>query len=149
MRYVEAPVEWERDTSVSVFLAGSITGCPDWQSVFCSLLKGTDLTVLNPRRLDFPMDDPDAGRVQIGWEFRHLRKADFIAFWFSPETLAPIVLYELGAWSMTSKLMAVGVHPEYERRFDIEQQIALARPDVLISYSLSGLAKLVTSLTGT
>ena len=32
-----------------------------------------------------------------------LRDVHAISFWFPKETICPIVLYELGAWSMTNK----------------------------------------------
>jgi len=64
-----------------------------------------------------------------------------IQFWFPQETLCPIVLYELGAWSKTNKPIFVGVHPEYKRRQDVEIQTKLARPEVKIVFSLENLAK--------
>ena len=51
-----------------------------------------------------------------------------------------IVLYELGAWSMTMKPIFVGVDPEYIRRADVEVQTGLARPEVLVVHSLEALA---------
>lgn len=139
MQYIECP-ETLLEIKNGLFLAGGISGCADWQAEMVELLRGTDYTILNPRRKDFPMDDPAAARVQIAWEYEHLRKAEKILFWFSPETLNPVVLYELGAWSMTEKPIFVGVHPDYQRRRDVEIQTALARPDVEIVYSLAALA---------
>lgn len=124
----------------SVFLAGGITGCPDWQQVMVEWLAKTDLILINPRRADFPIHDPNAAREQITWEHRHLRGVDAILFWFPCETICPIVLYELGAWSMMSKPIFVGVHPDYSRRQDVEIQTALARPGLVVTYSLNGLA---------
>lgn len=138
MEYVECPDT--AITSPSVFLAGGITGCPDWQSVFVKHLQASSLTVFNPRRVQFPIDDPTAASEQIQWEYKHLRQADAIAFWFPWETLCPIALYELGAWSMTAKPLVVGVHPHYPRRSDVEIQTALVRPDIQIAYSLTDLA---------
>jgi hypothetical protein len=86
------------------------------------------------------MDDAEAAPQQIAWEHHHLRLVDAILFWFPRETLCPIALYELGAWSMTSKPLFLGVHPDYPRRQDIEVQTQLARPDVLVVYSLVDLA---------
>jgi len=129
-----------------VFLAGGITGCPNWQQEIVHLFDETDMILLNPRRENFPIDDPQAAREQITWEYHHLRRADAILFWFPRETLCPIVLYELGAWSMTSGVLAVrkpifvGVHPEYKRRQDVEIQTRLERPGVRIAYRLPDLA---------
>jgi len=145
MRYIESP-----ETSIidgrSLFLAGGITGCPDWQRTMVELLYDTDWILLNPRRADFPIGDPSAAKAQITWEYAHLRHASAIMFWFPKETLCPIVLYELGAWSMTMKPIFVGVHPEYERRQDVEIQTKLARPDVKIAYSLADIAQQIKAV---
>lgn len=131
-----------KDHHASIFLAGGISGCPDWQSEFIGLLDGRlSVTILNPRRESFPMGDQEAGKEQIKWEYRHLRRADVIVFWFCAETLQPIALFELGAWSMVqSKPLFVGAHPDYERRFDVVQQLGLVRPDVKVAESLPELA---------
>lgn len=142
MRYVESP-ESLMEVENSLFLAGGISGCADWQAEMVELLRDSDYTIVNPRRKDFPLGDASAARLQIAWEYEHLRKVEKILFWFSPETLNPIVLYELGAWSMTEKPIFVGVHPDYQRRRDVEIQTALARPDVQIVYSLADLAEQV------
>lgn len=143
MIYIEALNEPKHFIRRSLFLAGGITGCPDWQADVVGLLKDSDIVVFNPRRKDFPIHDPNAARKQIEWEHEYLRMADAILFWFPCETLCPIVLYELGAWSMTAKPLAVGIHPDYQRRQDVEIQTKLARPDVAIVYSLPDLVKLV------
>ena len=82
MKYIEAPFpvydhrfdpNHEMKVKNSVFLAGGITGCPDWQSDIVKMLSDTDLTLLNPRRADFPIGDPDAAFDQIQWEHNALR----------------------------------------------------------------------------
>lgn len=143
MRSIEAPQRYEpQPGDTSVFLAGGIRGCHNWQQEMVRLLRESDLVVLNPRRTTFP-DEPAAAAAQIQWEHEHLRKANAIIFWFPHETLCPITLYELGAWSMTSKPLFVGVHPNYQRKLDVEIQSALARPDVTIVFSLPELAQQV------
>ena len=148
--YVEAPNHISSGKSPndidfpSVFLAGGITGCPDWQLDIRVKLK--DIIMFNPRRKDFPIGDPDAALEQIKWEHDYLRIANAILFWFPCETLCPIVLYELGAWSMmVTKPIFVGVHPDYKRRQDVEIQTKLVRPDVSIVYSIQELADDVNS----
>ena len=126
MRYIEAPNTTGPDVAMKVFLAGGITGCPDWQSDVVRYLEDVDVTVFNPRREDFPIGDPNAAMDQIKWEHDHLRKADAILFWFPCETLCPIVLYELGAWSMTTKPLIIGCHPDYKRIQDVNIQTMLA-----------------------
>lgn len=143
--YVEAPTTWDGD-GPSIFLAGGITGCPDWQSQMVDLLSDTDATLLNPRRADFPMDDPDAAYAQIEWEHQHLRKAGAVLFWFCAASVCPIVLYELGAWSMTDKPIAVGIEPGYLRERDVRIQTGLARPDAPIVGDMTELADAVRRL---
>jgi len=139
MIYIEA-LDTYQGAEKSVFLAGGITGCPNWQADIVQMLAHTNLALLNPRRAYFPIHDPSAARVQIKWEHDRLRQASAILFWFPYETICPIVLYELGAWSMTNKKVFVGVHPQYQRRQDVEIQTQLVRPEVKIVYSLRGLA---------
>jgi hypothetical protein len=137
-RYLEAPAEFTGD-GPSLFLACGITSCPDWQADVVRLLADLPIFLLNPRRADFPIHDPSAAQAQIEWEHLHLRRATAILFWFPCETLCPISLYELGAWSMIAKPLFVGVHPNYQRRRDVEIQTRLARPDLTVVYSLADL----------
>jgi hypothetical protein len=139
VRYIEAIEEFE-GPGPSVFLAGTITGSTDWQAEVVRFLRDEDVALLNPRRANFPIGDSKAAPEQIAWEHRHLRKADAILFWFAPETMGPIVLYELGAWSMTQKPLFVGAHPEYPRRTDVLEQTKLVRPDIVV---VDGLYQLV------
>ncbi|MBT6762033.1 hypothetical protein HOA92_03265 [archaeon] len=146
MEYIEAPTKYQGNTGTgmkSIFLAGGITNCYDWQSDICDLLQNEEVTLLNPRRKRFPIDDPRESMTQIRWEYDQMRKADAISFWFSKETLNPIVLYELGAHSMTDKPLFVGVDPEYLRKSDVEIQTALARPEIKVVYDLNELAEQV------
>lgn len=141
MKYIGALDDYNLDgTETQLFLAGGISNCPDWQQEMVSLLSKTSLTILNPRRANFPIHDPSAAQEQIKWEYHALRSADVILFWFPKETICPIVLYELGAWSMTSKRLFIGVHPDYSRLQDVLIQTELARPEVEIIHSLVELA---------
>ena len=142
MNYIEAPKAYCGNEK-SLFLAGGISNCPDWQTLIIAHLWKEEITLFNPRRVKFPMDDRDAAPEQIQWEFKNLRKADAILFWFPKETLCPIVLYELGAHSMSPKSLFVGVHPEYERKLDVEVQLKLVRPEIEIVYDLNTLGQKV------
>lgn len=154
MTYIESPEEFTDDLKSgvrSIFLAGGITNCGDWQEEMRGLLADTDLVLLNPRRKNFPIGDPGTAEAQISWEYRHLGMADEILFWFSCETLCPIGLFELGRWSyypawlpiVCRKRIYVGVHPDYARRRDVEIQLELVRPEVEVVYSLEALADVV------
>lgn len=141
MRYVEAPNEYlptPTDTK-TLFLGGGITNCPDWQSeVYFKLPRGKfdKLVLFNPRRENFDVNDPSASRVQIEWEFRHLKYSKARLFWFPKETLCPITLYELGKYVEKVDTLIVGCHPEYQRKIDLEIQIGLHRPNYQLSYSI-------------
>lgn len=135
----------------SLFLAGGITGCPEWQREVVERLDTIDkLTIYNPRREDFDVTDPKASEAQIAWEFRHLEKCGLISFWFPKETLCPITLYELGAVSEKIKILRehspylaprvfVGVEPGYKRDFDVREQTRLRLPDVVVVRSIGEL----------
>jgi hypothetical protein len=104
-------------------------------------LAGLPLVLLNPRRRNFPIDDPTAAGAQIAWEFRHLRRATAVLFWFPPETLCPIALFELGGRVMVShQPLFVGTDPRYARRADVEIQLRLARPEVRVATDVVALA---------
>lgn len=140
MQYIEA-TQIRHFVYPSVFLAGGITNCPDWQAEMRHLLRENDITVVNPRRADFPIGDPNAALEQIEWEYDHLRKVELISFWFSVGSLNPIVLFELGAALERDNVkVVVGCHPDYERRQDVEIQTELRRHRIGIVYSLPELA---------
>lgn len=129
MDVVEAPLTY--GGKADLFLAGGISGCPDWQQEALSLLQSQDILVLNPRRSS-PFEEKMA-EEQIRWEYDALRAVDTVLFWFPSETLCPIALYELGVFSqrLGTKLF-VGTDPNYARRFDVQIQLDLARPEVII-----------------
>lgn len=144
MKYVEAPETYPRGGgAVTVFLAGGITDCPDWQAKMVDLLRDSDLVLFNPRQFDFRSDDPDASYEQIAWEHYHLHRADRILFWFpvSPTSVCPITLFELGSWLRSDKDIAVGVEPGYVREIDVRIQTELARPEINVVSTLEDLAK--------
>src|SRR5215510_12424967 len=145
---IEATAPWHMDRQFTdgtrppaFFLAGGITGCPDWQADMIEALDDAPVTLLNPRRADFPIHDPNAAEEQITWEYRHLRLADVILFWFPAESICPIVLFELGSALATPRRqqadrLLVATHPHYPRRQDVLIQTRLARPDLEVGDSL-------------
>jgi len=160
MKYIEAPDEYEfvlrknkntlNDIQKSIFLAGGITNCPDWQQELVNRLKEMDLIIFNPRRKNFPIHDPNAAYQQIKWEYKYLGLCKMISFWFSRGSLNPIVLFEYGRWSYMVKRfwqferkIFVGIDPEYKRKQDVEIQTKLLDPikeHLKIVYSLEDLA---------
>lgn len=151
MFYIEAPNENYGDFphKPSIFMAGGITGCPDWQREMRDALINVDAVFYNPRRANFPIDDPEAAEAQIAWEHKYLHQSDAIMFWFPCETMCPIVLFELGAWSHYQKPVRgnnvvigerkpifVGAHPDYQRRQDVVLQMKCERPEIEVVDSL-------------
>lgn len=141
-RFVVAPEPYAPVPGrVSIFLAGGITGCPDWQSQIARVpLAREPVDFLNPRRPEFDVRNASATVEQIHWEFEHLRRADAILFWFCADQVQPIALYELGAWAMTDKPLFVGVNDRYPRKVDVIEQLRHARPGLRVC--TSGLAAL-------
>lgn len=136
---IEAPVREFEPRKHRLFLAGGITNCPDWQQEVISDLKNLpSLTIFNPRRKEFPIDDPSASNEQIKWEFDFLKSATEIAVWFSQGSINPIVLYELGIWVNARPHIPafVGIDPGYVRTQDVITQTELARPDIHPVFSL-------------
>jgi hypothetical protein len=120
--------------TADLFLAGGISGCPDWQEHAERRLVPVSGLLINPRRYGHLA--PEFEAEQVTWEHEALRASRAILFWFPKETLCPITLFELGAWSMTNKPLFVAVHPEYQRRENVLSQLRLARPDVAVVDSL-------------
>jgi REP element-mobilizing transposase RayT len=138
--YIEALTEYD-GPGPSLFLAGGISGTFDWQADVVARLAELPLVLLNPRRRDFPINDPTAAPAQIEWEFHHLRRATAVLFWFPSETLCPIALYELGGRALVREQpLFVGTHPDYARRLDVEMQLKLARPEVAVVSDTEALA---------
>jgi len=151
MTVVTAPAPWDAKGR-GVFLAGGITGCPDWQAQVIAALDGQDVTLLNPRRADFPIGDPAAAEEQIRWEYDHFRLADAALFWFPAESVCPIVLFELGAWlsggHVRGARLFVATHPAYSRRQDVVIQTRLRDPAVVVGDSLASLVADVLAWLG-
>jgi hypothetical protein len=145
MRYYECPMRYDGG-DLSLFLGGGITGCGDWQAWMRETLSDTDWVLLNPRRAEFDATDPNFDTVQIPWEHDHLGRATALMFWFPPETLCPITLYELGKYTPTCKPIILGIHPDYKRKRDVEMQTRLERPLIKIHYDLKDVAQAARDL---
>lgn len=87
--------------SIRIFLAGGIQKCREWQKELIDMFKhlniDTDIYLINPRRDNFPIDDPNAAEEQITWEFDMLKECDFFTMFFdNSDSDQPICFYELG-----------------------------------------------------
>lgn len=125
-----------------VFVAGGITGTYNWQVDFIQKLDGTDgLILLNPRRDNFDVNNPSMSDQQIEWEYGHIDFSDAVSFWFPPETLCPITLYELGRALGEKRKVFVGTDPLYKRRYDVVKQISLIDPSIIVHDNLDDLTQ--------
>lgn len=144
MTYFEAVEPITNTVNPSVFLAGGITGCPDWQAdarIFIPLLaeyhKTRPIDIYNPRRADFDVNDPSASERQIAWEYAALHSASVVLFWFAGgDSVQPITLYELGRHAVMSSIV-VGADKDYIRRFDVLEQLRHAHPLIRVHDSLA------------
>lgn len=116
----------------TIFLAGGITNCPEWQDDIIKKLEPYNHAVLlNPRRKDFPMNDPNASKEQIAWEFYALKRATIFSMWFSnADSDQPICMYELGRHMALreGRDVCIGVEPGYRREADVRIQTELVSP---------------------
>ena len=95
----------------SVFLAGSIEmGVAEmWQDRIAKALTDKNILIINPRRDNWQsewrqsIDHPEF-RQQVEWELDGIDAAKMVAFYFAPDTKAPITLLEMG--------MQATSHPE-------------------------------------
>ena len=145
MKVITAPEEYDRkDKDVICFLAGGITNCADWQQEVIKELKdmesgGTymdNLVIINPRRENFPIDDPNAAVEQIEWEFKWLQRANIFSMYFAAgESDQPICMYELGRniigmqWQYDDTWedrIIISVEDGYKRQQDVNIQTRLA-----------------------
>lgn len=152
VHYLEAPRDIQGaslpENTVTVFMAGGITDCPDWQTEVAAkmnLLAGyagdsvPNILLMNPRRINFPIGDPDEAPRQIRWGYKHLRYADIISFWFSSGAIQPITLFEYGYWLGQDKPLVVGCDPTYPRLQDVVIQTRLKDPGIIIHNNLDNL----------
>ncbi len=135
--YYEAPNKAVLNKGdISIFLAGGISDCPDWQAPVRERLNEEvpSLIVFNPRREHFDVSKKDKESVkQIVWEHTYLGRATIVMIWFPKESICPITLLELGKFLLKPKTkLYVGTHPDYERRLDVEVQTKLERPEVKV-----------------
>ena len=84
---------------------------------------------------------------QIVWEFKHIRDADLVAFWFSKGLMDSMVMYNLGMWgNSTDRMLFVGVDPDYELKSDVLYQTMIARSDISIVMSLEDMSNQIRTL---
>ncbi len=151
--YYEAPdycLEGEI-SAATVFLAGGITGVERWHDRAAHTLLGAGVTVFNPNRANFPIDDPAAGWEQVSWEQHHLHLADVTLFWFPASdravTTQPIAMFELGQALGENRRIVVGASSGYPREADVRMLCRIARPGMTVHSTLdSTISATITEL---
>ena len=103
-----------------LFLGGSIEmgKAVDWQQELIRRLGELDGTILNPRRSEQSIDNPQFSQ-QVSWELAAQEDADIIAFWFVPGTKSPITLLELGLFHQKPKML-VGCPDGFWRKGNVD-----------------------------
>jgi len=141
---IEAPnVYREVIEHPSVFLAGGITKCEDWQSKVIKRLEPYNITIFNPRRKIFDISDKTEAIRQISWEFHRLEEMDIFSMYFcNSESDQPICMYELGRYLCR---MQERFPDDWEDRVVVSVEEGYSRAlDVFVQTRLAGLFNYVT-----
>ena len=128
-----------QNDNVTLFLAGGITNCRQWQKELINMFKNyqsqhgqLNLTIFNPRRQNFPIDDPNASFEQIKWQFEYIQKSDIFSMFFCGDTNSsqPICFYQLGKQLGLRKNnnfnnIVITAEPQFSRYEDVVIQTQL------------------------
>lgn len=118
---------------VTVFLAGGITNCEDWQKEVIDYLKSlpeekTDkLVIFNPRRDKWPKSsDTEEIRRQINWEADYIRSSYIFSMYFTDTEKSdqPICFYELGKYAHSYNDI-ISYKEGFKRALDVEFQMSI------------------------
>jgi len=123
-----------------IFLAGGITNCACWQDEIIQKLSprvfpNSNPVLLNPRRRNFPIDNPNAAKEQIEWEYYALNQCHIFSMWFcAGESVQPICMYELGRQlalrSRRPATVVLGVEEGYKHSNDVYIQTELVNKNI-------------------
>lgn len=129
----------------SVFLAGGITNCKEWQKAVIRELEFEDISFFNPRQEHFDVSDKNASYNQILWEFERLEKMDIFSMYYCNDNSdQPICMYELGRniseikknYSKTwEHRIIISVEKGYKREQDVFIQTRLATNSIIKPFS--------------
>jgi len=132
----------EKPIYTSIFLAGGITNCKDWQKEVIKELEFENISIFNPRQKNFDITDKNASFKQISWEFERLEQMDIFSMYFcNSESDQPICMYELGRNILKmqnrfpndwEKRIIISVENEYKRKQDVIIQTQLCASKIFI-----------------
>ena len=132
----------EKPLYVSLFLAGGITNCKEWQKDVIRELESEDVSIYNPRQDHFDITNKNASYEQIVWEYERLEQMDLFSMYFCNDNSdQPICMYELGRNivrmqnrfpSDWQKRIIIGVEDGYRRTQDVVIQTHLCAPSIFV-----------------
>lgn len=138
-----------------IFLAGPITGAPDWQTKVIELIHDIDpnIIIASPRLKYF--DGSFAYERQVDWETHYLRLAGgngAILFWLAAQTVetpgrayAQTTRFELAEWKVRHERdgakLAIGIEEGFGSARYIRRRFSQDAPDVKIVDSLEELCR--------
>jgi hypothetical protein len=107
----------------NIFIYGAMTKAPQWQQEVVEWLKPYGFYLLWPRRWNDRQLITDKEAIeQKEWEHEAFGLAERVILWFGDNLQRPMVFYYLAMAALQSKKYYVGVHPNYSRVFDVEQE---------------------------
>jgi len=133
MQCIKCPNRYDGDKT-SIFIAGGITGCQDWQRSVEQFLSDTDVVLFNPRRDEF--SDSNLEQEQVQWEHDYLMSCSAHMFFFPPDSMCPVTMFELGKVASLQKPLFVAIHPKFPRCRNVTIQLSIIRPDVKVVSNL-------------
>lgn len=132
----------EKPIYTSLFLAGGITNCKEWQKDVIKELDVYDVSIFNPRQESFDISDKSASYRQILWEYERLEQMDIFSMYFCDDNSdQPICLYELGRniLRMQNRFpsdwqnrIIISVEDGYRRKSDVIIQTSLCAPTLFV-----------------
>lgn len=132
----------EKPKYISLFLAGGITNCKEWQKVVIRELESENVSIFNPRQEYFDITDNSASYKQILWEYERLEQMDIFSMYFCNDNSdQPICMYELGRNivrmqnrfpSDWQKRIIISVEDGYKRKQDVIIQTGLCAPAMFV-----------------
>jgi len=138
----------EKLTHPSVFLAGGITNCHDWQSDVIDILgDNPSFCLVNPRQKHFDVTNKNAAFDQIKWEYDRLEQMDIFSMYFcNGESDQPICMYELGRNILRMqnrfpsdwhKRIVISIEAGYKREQDVLIQTGLCTGDNVVPITIN------------
>jgi hypothetical protein len=138
LTYIEAP-NLPNPTSAlfKLFLAGPVIGAPDWQNTVKTSLDASnyDQMLINPRFTGTPPSLEEFNQ----WIHDMTSQSHAIMYWIDSAIVDPLSYFGLGAWSITDKIVFVGIDPALANMDNIKEQMKILTPGIDIKDNLNDL----------